>query len=48
MYWNPFDLAHSGRIDARGGQAAILGFTVGQLLVGCGIILFEALVAALA
>jgi hypothetical protein len=47
MYWNPFDLAHSGQIDAWGGRATILGFTLGQLLVGCGIFLFEALVAAL-
>jgi hypothetical protein len=48
MYWNPFDLAHSGQIETRGGWVAILGFTLGQSLVGCGIFLFEALVAALA
>jgi hypothetical protein len=37
MYWNPFDLAHSGQIDGLGGWAIILGFILGQSLVGCGV-----------
>jgi hypothetical protein len=30
MYLIPFDLAHSGRIDASGGRATILGFILCQ------------------
>ena len=38
MYWNPFDSAHSGRINSSSGWAAILGFILA--LVGCGIFFF--------
>ena len=34
MYWNPFDSAHSGRINSSSGRAAILGFILaGRLWV---------------
>jgi hypothetical protein len=34
MYWNPFDSAHSGRINSSSGWAAILGFILaGRLWV---------------
>jgi hypothetical protein len=41
MYWNPFDLVHSGQINASGGWAAILGLILGRLLVGCGAFFFS-------
>jgi hypothetical protein len=34
MYWNPFDSAHSGRINSSSGRAAILRFILaGRLWV---------------
>jgi hypothetical protein len=41
MYWNPFDSAHSGRINASDGWATILRFTSGRSLVGCWIFFFN-------
>ena len=39
MYWNPFDSAHSGRINASDGWSGSNSqITSGRSLVGCGII----------
>jgi hypothetical protein len=47
MYLDPFDSAHSGRIDMWDGRAAILGIILGWLLVGCGVYFFKQLAPAL-
>jgi hypothetical protein len=41
MYWNPFDLAHSGRINSSSGRAAILGFILAGRLWVVGFIFFK-------
>jgi hypothetical protein len=48
MYFDPFDSAHSGQIDAWDGWAPILGIILGWLLVGCGVYFFKQLAPALA
>ena len=45
MYWNPFDSAHSGQINASDGRATILRFTSGRSLVGCGFFFLRLLAA---
>ena len=47
MYLDPFDSAHSGRIDAWDGRAAFFGIILGWLLVGCGVYFFKQLAPAL-
>ena len=40
MYWNPFDSAHSGRINSSSGWAAILGFILAGRLWVVGFFFF--------
>jgi hypothetical protein len=42
MYWNPFDSAHSGRINSSSGRAAILGFILAGRLWVVGFFFFQA------
>jgi hypothetical protein len=42
MYWNPFDSAHSGRINSSSGRAAILGFILAGRLWVVGFFFFKA------
>ena len=46
MYWNLFDLAHSGRINSSSGRSNSRIY-FGRSLVGCGIFFFLRLLAAL-
>jgi hypothetical protein len=41
MYWNPFDSAHSGRINSSSGRA-ILGFILAGRLWVVGFFFFKA------
>ena len=47
MYWNPFDSAHSGRINSSSGRATILGFILAGRLWVVGFFFFLRLLAAL-
>ena len=41
MYWNPCDLAHSGRINSSSGRATILGFILAGRLWVVGFLFFQ-------